>query len=55
MYAMTAEEARYMLNANEMAMETIVNAIKKYWEENHETIIAGLCAMNGRLYVPANR
>ncbi len=52
---MTAEEAKYMLEANANLGEKIVAAFKKYWEENADIICGGLAAMNGQFYMPYNR
>lgn len=52
---MTAEDAKYMLEANAMLGERIINALKNYWEENAEVICGGLAMMNGQFYVPSGR
>lgn len=53
--SMTAEEAKYMLEANANLGERIVKAFKKYWEENAELIYACLASMNGQTYIPSER
>lgn len=52
---MTAEDAKFMLEANAKLGENIVKAFKKYWEENADVICAGLAFMNGQTYIPSNR
>ncbi len=52
---MTAEEAKYMLEANANLGEKIINAFKKYWAENAETICAGMAMMYGQYYAPSTR
>lgn len=52
---MTAEDAKYMLEANANLGERIVKAFKKYWEENAEIICAGLVSMSGQTYIPSVR
>ncbi len=52
---MTAEDAKYMFEANAMLGERIINALKKYWEENAEVICGGLAMMSGQFYVPSGR
>lgn len=49
---MTAEEAKYMLEANANLGEKVVTAFKKYWKENGEMICAGLASMSGQTYIP---
>ncbi len=53
--SMTAEDTKYMLEANARLGETIINAWKKYWEENAEVICGGLAMMNGQFHVPYGR
>ncbi len=52
---MTAEQMNYMFEANANIGNAIINAFKKYWEENAEMICAGLAAMSGQYYVPSLR
>lgn len=52
---MTAEDAKYMLEANAKLGEKLVNAFKKYWAENAEIICAGMAMMNGQYYAPSYR
>lgn len=52
---MTAEDAKYMLEANAALGERLINAFKKYWEENAEIICGGLAMMSGQYYVPSVR
>ena len=52
---MTAEDARYMLEANANLAERMTAGFKKYWEENAEVICGGLAMMSGQFYVPSGR
>lgn len=52
---MTAEDAKYMLEANATLGERIINALKKYWEENAEIICGGIAMMSGQVYMPSGR
>lgn len=52
---MTYEDAQYLMAASETLAERFVKAVKNYWEEYGDVICAGLSAMNGQPYVPANR
>lgn len=55
MMNMTYEDAQYLMAASETLAERFVKAVKNYWEEYGDVICAGLSAMNGQPYVPANR
>lgn len=52
---MTAEDAKYMLEANASLVEKLIAGWKKYWEENAEIICGGMAMMNGQIYVPSGR
>lgn len=52
---MTAEDAKYMLEANATLGEKLINAFKKYWEENAEVICGGMAMMSGQFYMPSGR
>lgn len=52
---MTVEDAKYMFEANAALGERLINAFKKYWEENAEIICGGLAMMSGQYYVPSVR
>ena len=49
MYTLTIrpEDAKYFMEAQEKLGEAIINAFKKYWNENGEMVINGLLAMSG--------
>ena len=49
MYTLTIrpEDAKYFMEAQEKSGEAIINAFKKYWNENGEMVINGLLAMSG--------
>lgn len=52
---MTAVDAKNYMEFNTTIAENILSAIKKYFTENSETIVAGLAAMSGQVYIPASR
>ena len=52
---MTAEDAKYMLEANANLVDKLIAGLKKYWEENAEIICGGMAMMSGQIYVPSGR
>lgn len=52
---MTAEDAKYMLEANAKLVDKLIAGLKKYWRENAEVICGGLAMMSGQFYVPSGR
>ena len=49
MYTLTIrpEDAKYFYGSTGKLGEAIINAFKKYWNENGEMVINGLLAMSG--------
>ena len=56
MYTLTIrpEDAKYFMEAQEKLGEAIINAFKKYWNENGEMVINGLLAMSGNFSAPVS-
>lgn len=52
---MTAEDAKYMLEANANLIDKLIAGLKRYWEENAEIICGGMAMMSGQFYVPSGR
>lgn len=52
---MTVEDMKYLFDANARLGEKLVNALRKYWEENAEIICGGLAMMSGQFYAPSGR
>lgn len=44
---MRANEALYCMEAQERLISKLVSTFRNYWEENCETILAGLGTLNG--------
>lgn len=44
-----AAQMKYSLDANTRLIEKIASALKKYFSENSEIILAGLASMNGNV------
>ncbi len=52
---LTAEDAKYYMEAQEKMGNKIIHSLKEYWAKNSETILAGMMAMSGQVYVPTKR
>lgn len=52
---MTAADVRNMAEAQNMFSQNLIDAVRRYFAKNADMILAGLFAMNGSVYVPADR
>ncbi len=52
---MSANDAKAYMDSQEKLGQKMINAFKKYWNENSEMIVAGLASMNGNVYIPNTR